>query len=359
MQHNGTGVPPTMRAVVMVAPNRLEMQTVDTPKPGPMEVLCRVRAIGICGTDPHIISGEYMGRWPKALPFIPGHEWAGEVVALGPGAEGMGWAIGDRVAGTSHAGCGYCRMCTSGRYNLCLNYGREDLGHRQYGHYTNGCYADYVVHSIKSVHKLPPSLSFEEGALLDPASIALHAVKQGKVHPGDTVVVIGPGPIGALSYLCARAIGAARVIVVGRGPRLELLRKMGAETVDITQGDPVAAVLERTGIGADLCVDAAGTPETIRWSFDMVRKGGRVVLPGGAWVDEAPVPIRRLVLEEMEVFGCRANRGTCEEVIPLMSTGQIDVKPLITHRFPLAEYQQALGTLVDRSKGAMKVIMEP
>ena len=106
--------------------------------------------MAICGTDPHIIAGDYPGFWPKEFPFIPGHEWVGEVVELGPGAADLGWETGTRVAGTSHAGCGYCRLCVEGRYNLCENFGDERL-HSQYGHYTQGSYADYVVHSVKSV----------------------------------------------------------------------------------------------------------------------------------------------------------------------------------------------------------------
>ena len=119
-------------------------------------------AIAICGTDPHIIGGDYPGFWPKEFPFIPGHEWSGEVVELGPGAAELGWELGARVAGTSHAGCGFCRLCVEGRYNLCENYGDERL-HRQYGHYTQGAYADYVVHSVKSVFAVPDELERRGG----------------------------------------------------------------------------------------------------------------------------------------------------------------------------------------------------
>ena len=141
------------------------------------------------------------------------------MVELGPGAADLGWETGTRVAGTSHAGCGFCRLCVAGRYNLCENFGDERL-HRQYGHYTQGSYADYVVHSVKSVFAVPDSLSDEEAAMLDPTSIALHTVKRGGQAPGDTVAVVGPGVMGLLVAECARALGAARVIVVGRGARL-------------------------------------------------------------------------------------------------------------------------------------------
>src|SRR5439155_1189370 len=127
----------TMQALVLTGPHDFEIrQDVPIPHPGPNEVLARVRAIAICGTDAEIVEGTFKGRWPRAYPFIPGHEWAGEVVEAGEVATAYGFSPGTRVAGTSHSGCGYCRMCRTGRYNLCLNYGREDLGHRQYRHYT-------------------------------------------------------------------------------------------------------------------------------------------------------------------------------------------------------------------------------
>ena len=140
----------TMQALVVLEPERFEIQDVPVPEPGPMEVLCRVRAVSICGTDSHLIAGDYPGFWPPAFPIIPGHEWAGEIVKLGPGAEKAGWKVGDRVAGTSHDACGVCQQCVKGRYNLCENYGVMDL-HRQYGHNYQGADAEYVVHGVKCV----------------------------------------------------------------------------------------------------------------------------------------------------------------------------------------------------------------
>jgi L-iditol 2-dehydrogenase len=138
-------LPATMEALVVLEPSVLEIQEVPVPVPGPNEVLARVRAVSICGTDAHLIRGDYPGFWPPSFPFIPGHEWAGEIAALGPGAERYGWQVGDRVAGTSHDACGVCQMCVEGRYNLCDNYGKEGL-HKQYGHSVQGVDATYAVH---------------------------------------------------------------------------------------------------------------------------------------------------------------------------------------------------------------------
>ena len=202
-----------MRALVVQEPNVFGVQDVDRPVPGPHEVLCKVRCIAICGTDPHIIQGHYPGFWPKDWPLVPGHEWCGDVVELGPGAADFGWEVGTRVAGTSHAACGVCRRCVEGRYNVCENFGDLRV-HKQYGHNVDGAYADYVVHSIKSVFPVPDELSDEEAAMLDPAAIALHTVKRGGQAPGDTVAVVGPGVMGLLVAECARALGAGLALLV-------------------------------------------------------------------------------------------------------------------------------------------------
>lgn len=349
----------TMAAVVLTAPGHITIQERPVPRPGPDEVLCRVAGVYICGTDPHIINGDYPGFWPRSYPFIPGHEWAGEVIALGTTAARYGWKVGDRVAGTSHCGCGYCRMCVSGRYNLCENYGREDLGHHQYGHYSFGAYADYVVHSIRSVFRIPPGIPWVEAAALDPLSIALHTVKRGSVGPGDTVVILGPGPMGLFVQQCAEVVGAGRIIVVGRGERLAKAAAQGAETVDYTQGDPVSAIRERTdGKGATVAIDCAGTSLSVAQAVGMVQRGGRISIIGIP-LQPATLPVQRLVLDEIDLHGVRANRGTCEEVVPLLARGRLRVGALHTHTFALRDFERALDTFVNRRDGAIKVFVVP
>jgi L-iditol 2-dehydrogenase len=347
-----------MRALVVHEPNKFSIEDVGKPEPGPNEVLCRVSTVTICGTDPHIIGGDYPGFWPKEFPFIPGHEWCGEVVELGPGAADLGWAVGTRVAGTSHAGCGFCRLCVEGRYNICENFGNERV-HRQYGHYTQGAYADYVVHSIKSVFAVPDGLSDEEAAMLDPTSIALHTVKRGRQAPGDTIAVIGPGVMGMLVAECARALGAGRVIVVGRGARLERAAELGHETVDFTAEDPPEAIRERTGgRGADVALECSGDPDAVGASVAMVRKGGRVAAIGIP-LDSASIPMRRLVLDEIELVGVRANAGEMPEAIALVAAGRIALRELVTHRFALEDFADAYRVFTERVDGALKVIVRP
>jgi L-iditol 2-dehydrogenase len=353
-------LPKTMRALVLTGPKQHEIRDdVPLPRPGSMEVLCKVDSVAICGTDLHIYEGRFPGRWPKSYPFTPGHEWSGTVVEVGPGADQLGWTVGTRVAGTSHAGCGYCRMCRGGRYNLCENYGREPL-HHQYGHYSQGADAEYVVHSIKSVFPIPDDLELEFGAMADTASIALHSVKRPGINPGDVVVVVGAGPMGFLTADCALALGAGTVIVTGSGERLARAKQMGFVTVDYRAGDAVQEVRRLTeGKGAQVAIDTGGTSQSIRQAVDVLAKGGRVAFTGVPTEGDAALPMQKIVLEEIDLFGVRANQNTMEEVLPLIVSGRVRVKPLVTHRFALEQYGEALHTFAERVDGALKVLVQP
>jgi L-iditol 2-dehydrogenase len=347
-----------MQALVLRAPEEFSIDEVERPAPGRHEVLCKVKAVTICGTDAHLIHGDYPGFWPPGFPFIPGHEWAGEVVELGEGTEDLGFAVGDRVAGTSHNACGVCQKCVEGHYNVCENYGNFEI-HRQYGHNWQGAFADFVVHGVKAVFPLPDELDFATGAVIDPASISLHTANRGGVDPGDVVVVFGPGPVGLLAADAARARGAQRVIVVGRGERLELAASMGNETIDYSPGSPVEAIRDSTGgLGADVVLDCAGVPNSFRWSIAALRKGGRCAAVGIP-VEGVELDLQELVLYEKELVGVRATAGEMRHVIPLVADGRIRARELITHRFPLQEFGDALATFNERKDGAMKVIVEP
>jgi len=349
----------TMQALVVLEPSRMEIREVPVPVPGPNEVLARVRAVSICGTDVHLIRGDYPGFWPPAFPFIPGHEWAGDIVELGAGVELYGWKVGDRVAGTSHDACGVCQKCVEGRYNLCENYGKPGL-HKQYGHNVQGADATYVVQGVKTIFPLPDGLSFDEGAVIDPASIALHVANRGQVAPGDTVAITGAGAIGLLGGDAARIRGAARVILIERNPgRLAKAAAMGFETVDAGDGDPVATVREMTdGFGADVVLECAGVPVTVQWALGMLRRGGRCAAVGIP-TQGVEIAMQRLVLDELELVGCRATAGEMRRVMPLVEQGRMRVREVMTHRFTLAEYEQAIVTFNDPASGAIKIIVAP
>ncbi len=347
-----------MKALVLTGPNEFSIEEVEKPIPGPQEVLCRVKAITICGTDAHLLRGDYPGFWPPSYPFIPGHEWAGVVCELGEGAEALGFSVGDRVAGTSHDACGFCKKCVEGRYNLCENYGNTEV-HRQYGHNWQGAFAEYVVHGVKSVFHLPDELNFHEGALLDPAAIALHTAERGNIRSGDAVVVLGPGPVGLLASDAALALGAGRVILVGRGQRLEKAAEMGYETVDYTMNEPVETVRTMTdGVGPDVVLDCAGVPDSYRWALAMLHKGGRCASVGIP-VEDVLLTLQDLVLYEKELVGVRATAGGMRRAMPLVADGRIRVNELHTHTFPLDDFETAIDTFNERRDGALKVILEP
>ncbi|HET6496572.1 MAG TPA: alcohol dehydrogenase catalytic domain-containing protein [Thermoleophilia bacterium] len=358
-------IPSTMKAVVLKGPNDFEIQEVPVPKPTGDEVLCRVRAIAICGTDPKIVAGKFPGMWPPTYPAIIGHEWAGEVVALADDVKASKkvaakYAVGTRVAGEAHKGCGMCLNCMTGHYTVCLNYGDAASGHRHYGFTTQGAYAEYIVSSIRSVTPLPENLTYFDGAMLDSAGVALHGVQRGRVTTGDAVLITGPGAVGNFSLQYSLASGARAVCMIGRGPRLEQAVQMGAVGIDYEKvDDPVAKVLELTGgFGADCTIECAGTQQAIDWAIKATRKGGRLVM-AGLPTQNIEVPWGPMTLSELDILGVRANPNTVAPAVALMANGTVTTKGIHTHTFPLDQFGEALTTFVERREGAMKVVLEP
>lgn len=353
-------IPSEMRALVLPAPGKFEIQTVPVPMPHGDEALCRVRAVAICGSDPEILRGDLAGVWPPAYPFIPGHEWSGEVAAVGPEVTKL--QVGDRVAGQAHRGCGVCSNCLAGRYTLCENYGKPESGHRHYGFVTFGAYAQYAVYSQKSIDRMPDSVSFRSGALVDTAGVALHGLELIGVTPGGCLAVIGPGPIGLLAMRLGRALGAGKIIAVGRGARLQAARRSGADVlVEFEKEDPVAAVRTASGgRGADEALECSGAPGAFRQAVEMVKKGGRVALlgvPPGHILE--PLPFKYIVHNEIMISGVRANPNVSAKILSMVAAGRLTLEDLVTHTFPLEDFAQALDTFVNRRQGAIKVVIEP
>lgn len=350
----------TGKAAVLTAPGRFEIRDVALREPGEHEALCRVRAVAICGSDPEIVRGDLAGTWPPSYPFVAGHEWAGEVVAVGPGANGL--QPGDRVAGEAHKGCGLCRNCLEGRYTICLNYGKVETGHCHYGFTVHGAYAQYNTYSVKSLTPMPAGVSFREGAMVDTAGVSLHALELTGITPGGTVAVIGPGPIGMMVMRLAKALGAAETIVVGRNPRLETARQLGCEhAVDFERTDPVAAVRAITGgFGVDEAFECSGAPGTMDEAIRMVKKGGRIGLIGVPPESlREPVAFKHIVHDEIAIFGSRADPNVAHKVLAMMASRRLAVKEFVTHTFPLEAFGEAMETFVTRKGHALKVVIEP
>jgi len=206
---------------------------------------------------------------------------------------------------------------------------------------------------------VPEQLSDEEAAMLDPAAIALHTVKRGGHAPGDTVVVVGPGVMGLLVAEFAQATGAGRVIVVGRGARLAKAAAMGHETLDFTAEDTVEGIRARTGgLGAEVALECSGDPAALGQCASLVRKGGRVAVIGIP-MEDARIPLQRVVLDEIDIVGVRAAAGEMPEAIALVAAGKIRLRELITHRFALDDFADAYATFTERRDGALKVIVRP
>jgi threonine dehydrogenase-like Zn-dependent dehydrogenase len=336
----------TMRAALLRDFGKLDVEEVPVPEPGPGEVLVRVRACGICGTDLKIVAGAYKGTWPPALPFIIGHEWSGEVAALGPGTSGL--SVGDRVVAENHTGCGACPMCRAGRYNLCERV--REPGFKLYGHTAPGALAQYAVRPAVALHKVPASVSDVAAALVNQGALTVHAARRARLGPGASVAVFGPGLLGLLMLQVARAAGATTVVMVGRGQRLAVARELGCtDIVDYSHGDPVAGVRAATGgRGADCVFDCSGNPAVISQLLRSVRRGGAVALLGLAGGATAELPVDLVTLDELDVLGIRSSPNAYPAMIALLASGAVRTEPLTTHLYPLSDVAAAFDALARR-----------
>lgn len=347
---------PTMKAALLRGWNDLVVEEVSRPAPGPGEVLVKVDACGLCGTDLKLVQGGFEGRWPPSLPFIIGHEWSGQVVEIGESPADLPYSVGDRVVAENHAGCGMCPMCRSGRYNLCE--GVRKPGYRLYGHTAPGALAEYAVRPAVVLHKIPAEISDVQGALVNQGAMTVHALRRVDFRAGATAVVFGPGLLGLLTASVARAAGATEVVVVGRGPRLELARRMGATAVvDYEAGDPVAGVRALTGgRGVDYAFDCSGNTDVLSQALDSVRRGGKVAVLGLAGAHESSISPDRLVLDEIDLLGIRSSPNAYGAMVGLMASGAVDVSPLVTHVYGIDDVQAAFEAL--RSREAIRPIVK-
>lgn len=342
-----------MQAMVLEQYGKLDLRDVPQPVPGPGEVLIRVAACGICGSDVHGYDGSSGRRIP---PIVMGHEAAGTVAAVGDGVARL--RAGDRVTFDSTIYCGACPYCRRGEINLCDR--REVLGVSCGEYRRNGAYAEYVTVPERIVHRLPESLSFVEAAMLEPTSVALHAVAVSQLRGGEAALVIGAGMIGLLTMQAARAAGAARVLIADvDASRLRLAEQMGAtETLHIAGSDLVREVLQRAPGGVDVALEAVGRQETIAAAIHAVRKGGTVTLIGNI-APEVTIPLQVVVSRQLRLQGTAASSGEYPQAIEMISAGKIQVKPLITAVAPLTEGPRWFERLYAHEPNVMKIVLAP
>lgn len=343
-----------MQALVLTAYGHLEIKDSPAPVPADGEILIRVAACGICGSDVHGYDGSSGRRIP---PLIMGHEAAGTVVSTGTGVNRF--HSGDRVTFDSTICCGSCPYCLRGEINLCDR--RQVVGVSCGEYRRDGAFAEYIVVPERIVYPIPSSLSFAEAAMLEPVSVGLHAVAVSKLRGSETALVLGAGMIGLLTMQAARAAGFSRVFVADIDPtRLELARSMGATEIIPHSGAALLSECMRLtgGTGVDIAFEAVGRDETVNAAIDATRKGGTVTLIGNV-TPEVRLPLQKVVSRELRLQGTAASAGEYPMAIEYISTGRIQVKPLITAVAGLDEGPRWFERLHAREPNLMKIVLAP
>jgi L-iditol 2-dehydrogenase len=356
-----TDVPDTMRAAVLFGPNDLRVVERPVPRPGPEEVLVKVAACAICGSDPLMLAHPLRAQ-PPFGEFIPGHEWAGTVVAVGETVDEF--RVGDRVAAQAHRGCMRCENCIRGDYTVCLNWGKAAKGHRAPGMTSPGGYAEYVVHHHASVYRIPDSISLDEATMVTTSGTPLYALDvAGGFIAGDSVAVLGPGPIGLTMVAVCKALCAKPVLLVGANEaRMNLGQEFGADHLVWSRGgeEAVKQVKDLTGgQGVDLAVDCAGGPTTADDTIKMTKPGGRALLLP-FYHEMMTADLGLAVRNDVTLFTTRGEgHSSCRRGLSMMEQGRLPIGKMMTHEFPLADIDAAFATFVGRKQGAIKVLVKP
>jgi 2-desacetyl-2-hydroxyethyl bacteriochlorophyllide A dehydrogenase len=319
------------------------VKEIEKPSPGEGEVLVQMKVSGVCGADVLLYEWIYRGRFPVKPPIVLGHEGAGVIVELGKNVKGLN--VGDRVTVESIMGCGSCYYCYQGMHCLCPQW-------IHLGITVHGTFAEYLRIPATAVHRLPDSVSFEEGALVEPLSITVHTFDRIRVSLADSVVIVGPGTLGLLHVQAARSYGASKVIVLGLEKdklRLEKARALGADATIMTdKGDPVKQVLDLTrGIGADVVIEVGGTPESFKLALKTVRGGGQIASLGYSNYGEVePIILARQEISILGLIGYMHKHF--EQAIRWLEFKKVSAKALISHSLSLDEAEKGIHLMRDK-----------
>ena len=340
--------------MMLTEPKKLEIQDSPIPSFGKDEVLIRVKACGICGSDVHGYDGSSGRRIP---PLIMGHEAAGLIEECGSAVSGF--SKGDRVTFDSTVYCGKCSYCKKGQVNLCDN--RMVLGVSCEDYRRHGAFAEFVTVPSHIIYKLPDTFPFEHAAMIEAVSVAVHAVGRISFDSGDKSLVVGAGMIGLLLIQAIRSAGCSEIIAVDMdNDRLNLAKKLGAtKVINSQEVDALSFILNETGgQGVDKSFEVVGATPTVQLSIHAVRKGGSVVMVGNL-APEVELPLQSVVTREISLFGTCASAGEYPKCIELMADGSIQVDPLISAKVALDEGPEWFERLYGREPGLMKVILTP
>jgi L-idonate 5-dehydrogenase len=345
-----------MKAAVLHGARDIRIEPYRQPELHPGMVLLRPRRVGICGTDLHYYEHGYNATFVPDRPFILGHELTAEVAAVAPGVDAV--KVGQRVTVNPARACGFCAYCKGGQINLCRK--TIMLGSASTTPPTDGALAEFVTVRADQCHLLPDDMDDGIGAMMEPLSVALHAVKRAGAVSGKRVLVTGGGTIGLLVAMTARAFGAVPVAVsdivaARRNKAIEL----GVDVaLDPTAQDLHHQVQELTGLGFDMVFEASGAPPALRAAFDLVRPGGTIVQIGTVGAADIPIPVNQLMVREINFRGSMRYGDTFDEAIRLVAAGRIHVSSLINNVFALDDSVKALHLAADKS-AALKVQIQP
>ncbi len=342
-----------MKALLLSSYRNLELADLPVPAPAPDEVLIRVAACGICGSDVHGYDGSSGRRIP---PIVMGHEAAGTIAAVGSAVKTF--AVGNRVTFDSTVYCGECPNCRRGNINLCDR--RQVLGVSCGDYRRAGAFAEFVAVPARILYRLPDNFPFAEAAMLEAVAVAIHGVNLAQLSPDATALVVGAGTIGILTLQALRAAGCSRVFVTDvDAPRLELARKLGATEILISDDSLLPKILALTNNeGVDVALECVGRNETVTASIDAVRKGGTVVLVGNI-APNVNLPLQKVVTRQIRLQGSCASAGEYPQAIEWMASGKIQVKPLITAVAPLEDGPRWFERLHSREPNLLKVVLTP
>jgi len=343
-----------MKAAVLTKLGTIEIKELDIPAYGPDEALVRIKAVGLCGSDVHYYEHGKIGPYVVDYPIILGHEAAGEVVAIGSDVRNV--KVGHRVTIEPGVTCGRCTHCKSGHYNLC-----PDVVFLATPPY-DGAFCEYIAIRADMLYPIPDTMSYEKAALIEPFSVGLHAVRRGNLVPGETVVIMGMGPIGILALMAARSAGARRIIGVDMESfRLDRALQMGAtDVINLREEDVQAAILRITeGHKADLAIETAGNGRAAQSALQAVRRGGRVVLVGLPQENETPLSIPYIVDNEIDILGVFRYHNTYPTGVAIMSGDHIDLEPVITDYMSLEEAPRAFEKAINEKNSTLKIVIRP
>ncbi|HEU5012705.1 MAG TPA: galactitol-1-phosphate 5-dehydrogenase [Roseiflexaceae bacterium] len=338
-----------MKALVYQGPWEMPVCDIEPPTPQPDEVIVKVQAVGVCGSDVHGYTGSTGRRFPG---IAMGHEFCGTITAVGENVSD--YHVGDAVIVDPMLTCGECIMCRAGRSNVCVN--RTMIGMHQHG-----AYAEAVRAPQRQLHRKPDDLSWDHAALAEPLAVALHAVNQTPFQLGESVVIVGAGPIGLLALAAARLKGAGTVMITDQSPhRLELARQLGADVaINVARQDAIAAVKEATnGLGADAAIEAVGISPTVQQALAATRIGGNVTWIGNS-APEISLNMQSVVTREITIRGVYAFTQEFGQAINLLQSGRINVAPLIEHVGPLDQGPTLIHDLAKGTLDAVKVVLKP